>query len=204
MMRRGDARTAVGRSRTASPARLSLALVLLRPSARFAAIILFASGIASSTFLPGEVASPQDAPRGFVLVKEVLVAGNAAATDSGLDVRTDEVYYFWAEGSVSLQKDNPVATCGPEGLGLKTMQQPLSDQNLGALIGKIRERVEFSEDEQTGEKTQRDVGRYFFIGKSKTVAQLPPGRLLLGVNENVCGDNEGGFAVKIFLKRPGA
>jgi len=178
-------------------------LAFRRTAASLIAAIFFLSAVSFSGFLSGGIAEEQDAPSGFVLVKIILVAGNAAVTDTGLDVQKDEAYFFSAEGTVSLQRDNPVATCGPEGLGLRTMQQPLPDQNLGALIGKIRERIEVSEDGQTGEKTQRDVGRYFFVGKSKMVAELPAGHLLLGINENVCGDNEGSFEVKIYQKRAG-
>jgi len=180
------------------------ALKSRRPVAGFAAGAFCLLAVWVSGFFPGTAQCAQDAPPDFILVKNILVAGNAAATDTELDVQKDEVYFFSAGGTVSLQKDNPVASCGPEGLGLRTMQQPLPDQNLGALIGKVRERIDIGEDEQTGEKTQRDVGRFFFIGKSGTVAMPLTGRLLLAVNENVTGDNDGGFAVKIFRKRPAA
>ena len=65
------------------------------------------------------------------------------------------------------------------------MQQPLPDRTSGALIGKVREKVEVIEDKQTGEKTSRDIGEVFFIGKENRLRSWPPGRLLLGVNENV-------------------
>ena len=143
----------------------------------------------------------QDAPADFVLVRKVQVAGAVAWTDSGLNVQNGQEYYFQAEGSVSLQKDNPIATCGPEGLALRTLQQPLLDQNLGALICKVREKVEFVEDKRGGEKTERDIGEMFFVGKENRVVFPAAGRLLFRVNENVTDDNDGAFDVKIYLKR---
>jgi hypothetical protein len=143
----------------------------------------------------------QEAPPDFELVKKILVVGSTAWTDTGLDVQKGQEYYFRATGTVSLQKDNPVASCGPEGINLRTMQQPLPDHNLGALIGKVREKVEVSEDKQTGEKTSREIGEVFFIGKENGILWPSAGRLLLGVNENVSGDNDGGFEVRIYARK---
>ncbi len=145
--------------------------------------------------------SQEEVPPGFELVKKILVIGSTAWTDTELDVQKGQEYYFRAAGTVSLQKDNPVASCGPEGLSLRTMQQPLPDHNLGALIGKVRERVEVSEDKQTGEKTSREIGEVFFIGKENRILCASAGRLLLGVNENASGDNDGGFEVKIYARK---
>ena len=147
---------------------------------RAAAVVL--SGVLLSLAGAPTPGRRQDAPADFVLVRKVQVAGAVAWTDSGLNVQKGQEYYFQAEGSVSLQKDNPIATCGPEGLALRTLQQPLLDQNLGALICKVREKVEFVEDKRGGEKTAA-------------------GRLLFRVNENVTDDNDGAFDVKIYLKR---
>jgi len=143
----------------------------------------------------------QEVPADFVLVGKVQVAGAAAWTDSGLNVQKGQEYYFQAEGSVSLQKDNPIASCGPEGLALRTLQQPLPDQNLGALICKVREKVEVVEDKRSGERTGRDIGEMFFIGKENRIVFPAAGRLLFRVNENVTDDNDGAFEVKIYLKR---
>jgi hypothetical protein len=148
--------------------------------------------------LPG---GRQEAPPDFDLARKVQALGAVAWTDTGLNVQKGQEYYFQAEGSVSLQKDNPVAVCGPEGLALRTMQQPLLDQNLGALICKVREKVEVTEDKRSGEKIERDVGEVFFVGKENRIVFPAAGRLLLGVNENVTGDNDGAFDVRIYLKR---
>ena len=144
---------------------------------------------------------PQEFLQDFELIKKIFVAGGTPWTDSGIDVKKGQEFYFEAEGTVSLQRDNPISVCGPEGLNLRTMQQPLHDQNLGALICRIREKVEVSEDKQTGERTSRDVGEVFFIGKENRLILPKEGRLLLGVNENVSGDNDGGFEVKIYLRK---
>lgn len=144
---------------------------------------------------------PQDFLQDFELVKKILVVASTAWTDTEINVKTGQEFYFQATGSVSLQRDNPVAVCGPEGLNLRTMQQPLHDQNLGALVCKIREKVEVSEDKQTGEKVSRDIGDVFFIGQENRLILPKDGRLMLGVNENVSGDNDGGFEVKIYLRK---
>jgi len=163
------------------------------------AAILVISGLGAAA----GSAAPQEAPAGFDLVRKVQI-GPAGWTDSGLNVKKGEEYFFQADGSISLQKDNPVAACGPEGLALRTMQQPLLDQNLGALICRVREKVEVVEDKKSGEKVARDVGEMFFVGKENRIAFPADGRLLFGVNENVLDDNDGVFEVRIYLKRAAA
>jgi len=135
------------------------------------------------------------------LVKTVSVPGSAGWVDTMIDVRGGDEIFFEAEGAISLQKDNPVATCGPEGLKMQTMQQPVPDRNLGCLLGKVRVSVAVVEDRQTGEKIERDYGEIFPIGKAALVLMPADGRLLLGANENVFGDNDGTFTVSIY-KRP--
>jgi hypothetical protein len=165
-------------------------------------VILLASTL---WLLPARTVGRQETtlqvPPDFEVVKKIVVPGNAAWTDTGLDVKKGQEFYFEATGTVSLQNDNPVASCGPEGLNLQTMQQPLPDQNLGTLIGKIREKVEVTEDKETGEKNQREIGELFFIGRENKVSLPSDGRLMLGVNENVVGDNDGGFTVNIYAKK---
>jgi hypothetical protein len=144
---------------------------------------------------------PGERPEGFELIKKTTHTGTAPWTDTGIEVKAGEEFYFEAEGTVSLQKDNPVAVCGPEGLNLRTMQQPVTDQNLGCLIGRVLERTEVTVDKDRGEKTVRAFGPTFFIGKQAQVAMPASGRLLVGVNENVTKDNDGEFAVSIYKKR---
>jgi len=172
-----------------------------------AAIAWMAAGLLFFTLgtLPGRaqeiVPTPKASPpEGFELVKTIEHNGSAAWTDTGIEVKPGEEYYFEAEGLISIQKDNPVATCGPEGLILKTMQQPLTDQNLGCLIGMVLTRVEVVEDKRTKEKSERRFGERFPIGKQARVIIPEAGRLLLSVNENATGDNDGKLIVAVYRK----
>jgi hypothetical protein len=141
-------------------------------------------------------------PEGFVLIKTITQAGNAAWTDTGLQVKVGDEVYFEAEGSICIQKNNPVATCGPEGLALRTMQQPLPDKNLGSLIGMVVFRTDVIEDKQTKEKSERRYGERFAIGSGGLASMPEEGKLMLGVNENITGDNTGEFVVRIYRKPP--
>jgi hypothetical protein len=149
---------------------------------------------------PAPPAAQTGPPEGFVLIKTMTQAGSAAWTDTGLRVKLGDELYFEAEGSICLQKNNPVATCGPEGLALRTMQQPLSDKNLGSLIGMVVFRVDVIEDKQTKEKTERRYGERFAIGKGVLAPMPEEGKLMLGVNENITGDNTGEFIVRIYRR----
>jgi hypothetical protein len=145
--------------------------------------------------------SRQNPLQEFEPVKKITVPGNQAWTDTGLDVHKGQEFYFVATGTISLQKGNPIAGCGPSGLDMKTQQQPVPEQNIGALLGKILENVEVSTDKQTGEKTQKEIGQVFFVGKENKVSLPADGRLLLGVNELVVGDNDGAFDVAVYRRQ---
>ncbi len=165
--------------------------------------LVLAAAASPSAPLSGQDPKPVpagDRPEGFELVKKTTHSGTAPWTDTGIEVKAGQEFYFEVEGTISLQKDNPVAACGPEGLNLRTMQQPLSDQNLGCLIGQVLERTEVVEDKDRGEKTVRVFGPMFGIGKQIRLAMPASGRLLIGVNENVTQDNDGAFTVNIFRK----
>ncbi|MBM3293441.1 MAG: hypothetical protein FJY82_02835 [Candidatus Aminicenantes bacterium] len=140
-------------------------------------------------------------PEGFELAATISVPGNVAWTDSGLEVAAGEELYFEATGTVSLQRENPIAECGPEGLKFGTMQQPLTDRNLGCLLGRVVVRVEVFEDRETKEKTTREYGEVFAIGSAVLAAMPADGRLTFGVNENVVGDNAGAFLVTVFRRK---
>lgn len=137
----------------------------------------------------------------YEFLKKITVPGNQAWTDTGFDVQKGQEFFFVTSGTISLQKDNPIAGCGPDGLNMKTQQQPITEQNLGALVGKILEKVETATDKQTGEKTQREIGQAFFVGKEIRLSLPADGRLLLGINELVVGDNDGFFEVAIYRKK---
>jgi len=133
-------------------------------------------------------------------VKQVEVPGSAGWVDTGLEVMEGEKYEFIASGSISCQQGNPVAICGPEGLDLQTVQQPLPDHNLGALVGKVVKLIAVRKDEDRGEEIREEVVRLFFIGPHSEVEIPLAGKLYLGVNDSVYADNDGKFNVSIFKK----
>jgi hypothetical protein len=122
--------------------------------------------------------------------------------DTGFDVRRGQVLAFRASGMISLQRGNPMAYCGPDGYDdLRTVQQPLEDQNIGALIGRVVLLLSVEEDEETGEKIRNELVEYFYIGERNQVEIPIDGQMFLGVNELVTEDNSGRFQVKMQLVR---
>ena len=133
-------------------------------------------------------------------ISSILVPANTHWADTGFDVNGGEDIYFRASGAISLQQGNPVAfPCNPDGLDLKTVQQPLPEENIGALIGKIVLLLSVEVDEETGEETRNEIIREFYIGKNKRIEMPIDGRLYLGINELVVADNSGEFRVEIQL-----
>lgn len=130
-------------------------------------------------------------------IKRVIVPADAGWVDTGLEGAQGDEFYFQALGEITLQRGNPVATCGPAGLDLKTVQQPILDQNLGALIGKVSQLVSVKIDEDTGEEIRDEIISLFFVGSGGRVIIPMRGRLYLGINENVVKDNAGMFTVFI-------
>jgi len=133
--------------------------------------------------------------------RTVLVPGNAAWTDTGIEVIQGQEVEFAAEGTVSLQKGNPQADCGPDGYDLRTLQQPLTDRNLGALIGKVVIGITVIKDAKTGQEKTDEAAEFFYIGARSRVEMPAKGRLFLGINELVIGDNAGGFTVTVVTDR---
>jgi len=136
----------------------------------------------------------------LVLLKKITVPADAGWVDTGLDVLPGEQLYFKAGGEISLQRGNPSATCGPAGLDLVTVQQPVPNENLGALIGKLAQLIGVRTDEDTGEEIRDEIAAYFFIGAENGLSVPVKGRLYLGVNENVIKDNSGEFTVQVFRR----
>lgn len=132
-------------------------------------------------------------------VSRINVLGNVDWTDTGLEVKEDQEVYFRAQRQISLQRGNPMAWCGPDGMDRKTMQQPISDKNIGALIGKVVWLISIEVDEETGEQIRHEIIEKFYIGSANKVRMPISGRLFLGINENVVGDNSGEFEVIIYL-----
>jgi hypothetical protein len=140
---------------------------------------------------------PAAAPSSEEKSLTIIVPGNLPWTDTGLDVVAGQELIFRARGKISLQKGNPEAECGPDGYDLQTIQQPLPEKNLGALIGKVVISVTVIVDEKTGEEKRQEAAQTFFIGSGSLVGMPARGRLYLGINENVSGDNSGEFEVAV-------
>ena len=135
------------------------------------------------------------------LLKRIAVPADAGWVDTGIDVLAGEGFYFKAGGEVSLQRGNPSANCGPAGLDLMTVQQPVPDHNLGALIGKVAQLIGVRTDEDTGAEIRDEIAAYFFIGPENGLSVPFKGRLYLGLNENFIKDNGGEFTVQVFRRK---
>jgi hypothetical protein len=131
----------------------------------------------------------------------ISVPGNTPWTDTGLEVISGQEISFEAEGKISLQRGNPEAECGPDGYDLQTVQQPISDRNLGALIGKVVISVTVAVNEKTKAEKKDEVAELFYVGSKSRVEMPVKGRLYLGINENVIGDNAGEYKVKISVSK---
>jgi hypothetical protein len=129
---------------------------------------------------------------------EISVSGSSTWKDTGMDVVEGQEIYFRAVGQISLQKGNPVTYCGPEGYNYRSLQQPLQDQNIGALIGKVYFLISVEVDEETGEEIRNEREEIFYIGPANRIIMPMAGRLFLGINENLVVDNEGVFTVVIY------
>lgn len=135
------------------------------------------------------------------LAKRITVPGDAGWVDTGLDVGPGEELLIRASGEISLQRGNPAAACGPAGLDTLTVDQPVPNENFGALVGKVAQFVASRLDEDTGGEVRDEVFVLFVVGSERTVSVPIKGRLYLGVNEKVIKDNGGEFAV-VVSRRP--
>ena len=157
---------------------------------------LFALGSASAAG-PWQVPVPAPQQAEAPLVKNVVVPGAAGWVDTGLDVAAGEEILIRASGEVSLQLGNPAAVCGPAGLDMLTVDQPVPKENLGALIGKVSQFVASRVDEDLGGEVRDEIFVLFIIGAERSVRVPFKGRLYLGVNEKVIKDNGGEFAAVV-------
>lgn len=160
---------------------------------------MLAAAAAAAALLSGPGRPAAAAQDEFVHVLTVTVPASGWL-DTRLDLEQGRVYRFRAEGRISLQKGNPVAGCGPEGLDIRTQQQPLLGRNLGCLVAKVAQLISVRVDEETGEETRDEIVRLFAIGPEAEVTAPLSGRLYLGPNENVISDNDGDFRVVVWLK----
>ncbi len=144
---------------------------------------------------------PQDQAAVLPLEKTIAVAADAGWVDTAIDVGPGEELRISASGEISLQRGNPEAVCGPGGLDLVTVDQPIPNVNLGALIGKVVQPVARRIDEDSGIEIRDEIFVLFPVGPETIVTAPIKGRLYLGVNENVLKDNGGVFAV-VVVRRP--
>lgn len=167
--------------------------------------VLLAAGVAAlglAAFASGgRVARVQTQAADGPPAKKIAVSADSGWVDTGIDVGPGEELLFRATGEVNLQRGNPDAGCGPAGLDLITVEQPVPNENIGALIGKVAQTVADRTDEDSGLVVRDEIFALFFIGPEKAVIVPVKGRLYLGVNENVLKDNAGEFTVLVF-RRP--
>lgn len=159
--------------------------------------------MAMLAFFPLTLRLQEQEPEGLKFLSgrvfRLTVPSNVQWTDTGYDVEGDQTLYFSASGGISLQVGNPMAYCGPDGYDLKTVQQPIQNKNIGALIGKVVLLISIEVDEETGEETRNEMVEIFHIGSDRIVSMPISGRLFLGINENVAEDNSGQFTVDVRL-----
>jgi hypothetical protein len=148
----------------------------------------------------GTAAPPGSQEAAMELVKKVTLPANPGWADTGLDVSAGDEFHIVGSGEITLQRNNPSAQCGPAGLDLMTVQQPIPSQNIGALIGKVAQLISVRKDEDTGEEIRDEIVRYFFIGAENDVTMPITGRLYVGINENILKDNGGEFMVEIYRR----
>jgi hypothetical protein len=144
---------------------------------------------------------PQAPDAGLQLEKTIAVPADAGWVDTAIDVLPGEELRFTAAGEIDLQKGNPGAVCGPAGIDLITVDQPVPSANLGALIGKVVQLVATRVDEDSGIEVRDEIFVLFLIGQEGAVTVPFKGRLYLGINENVLRDNGGAFSV-VVTRRP--
>lgn len=159
--------------------------------------------VAVLVFVPITLSLQKQEPEGLKFVAgrvyRLIAQSNEQWTDTGYDVEGEKTLSFSASGGISLQVGNPMAYCGPDGYDMKTIQQPIKDKNIGALIGKVVLLISIEVDEETGEETRNEMVEIFYIGSNRIVSMPISGRLFLGINEDVAGDNSGRFTVDIRL-----
>lgn len=137
----------------------------------------------------------------FVLVKTLVVPAAAGWVDTGIDLAQGDEIVVKGQGEITLQKGNPAAVCGPGGIDIMTVQQPIPDRNIGALIGKVAQLISTKIDEDTGEEIRDEIVAYVFFGVENDVMAPIKGRLYLGINETVIKDNAGEFTASIYRRR---
>lgn len=114
--------------------------------------------------------------------RDVWVTANRPWTDSGIDVRPNQIVYFDTHGGDIQWR--PGEHTRANGVDAESRApRPMPNRGLGALIGKVG-----------GGSTD-----YFFIGENDGPIRVRDGgRLMLGINDQNLQDNSGAFRVTVF------
>ncbi len=129
----------------------------------------------------GDSRTGDDERPGGMREREVVVSGDIAWNDTGIDVRPGQVVYFSAVGRVQWGPGRRDGPAGEENSPYNA-NRPMARRPAAALIGRVGEG---STD-------------YFFIGDEKGPVRVRSGgRLFLGVNDDYLQDNRGNFRVVV-------
>jgi hypothetical protein len=113
--------------------------------------------------------------------RDVSVNAATAWNDTGVMVREGQSVYFTASGRVRWGPGRQDGPAGEKG-SPRNAARPIPSRPAAALIG----RVGSSDD-------------YFFIGdETGGVRMRSSGRLFLGINDDILGDNTGAFRVTVY------
>jgi hypothetical protein len=115
--------------------------------------------------------------------RTVTVYANTRENDTGIDVRAGDRVSFSASGSIYSRRTDAISPEGNRYYDKQGEYYPVRDAAFGSLVGYIR--------------TQYGQTRPFYIGSSQTITAPESGRLILMVNDNDYGDNNGSFRVRI-------
>jgi hypothetical protein len=119
-------------------------------------------------------------PRGL-REKQVMVVANVPWTDTGIDLRAGQNVYFEASGEIRWGPNRRARPNGEQN-SPNNPARPMPNRPGASLIGR------------TG-----DGNDYFFIGDDRSGARVrSPGRLFLGINDDVLQDNTGYFTVVVY------
>lgn len=161
-------------------------------------LALLALAAPSRVVSPGPAQETSGVPADLEFVKQIIVPGAAGWTDTGLDVEQNDEWVIKGTGGISLQRGNPTAYCGPDGYNMKTAQQPLTDKNIGALVARVVQLLSIETDPETKKVVRHELVEVLYVGSESRLLMPISGRLFLGPNENVVGDDSGEFKVSIF------
>jgi hypothetical protein len=142
--------------------------------------IEFDANTGNAAAFPGARQGPGGKPAGM-RERQVIVAANVRAVDTGIDLRAGQDVYFEAYGEVhwrSNRQDGP----GGEVNSPVNPNRPMPNRPAGALIGRV------------GENSDS-----FFIGNDRGAIRVQSaGRLFLGINDDDLRDNSGAFRVIVY------